>query len=125
MRYRNNQAIIISKLREYNQWRRGDDEIKQPDPFEIGAYIDDICDIAENLERQFDEASDRIVQLLNEKEEAIQQSMRDARRADANATLCSKLCDIAEKAIIPLECDGVPWGAKLRAELEQLKEGAK
>jgi hypothetical protein len=56
MSYRNNQAIIISKLREYNQWRRGDDEIKQPDPFQIGAYIDDICDIAENLERQRDEA---------------------------------------------------------------------
>jgi hypothetical protein len=56
MSYRNNQAIIISKLREYQRWRRGDDEIKQPDPFEIGAYIDDICDIAESLERQRDEA---------------------------------------------------------------------
>jgi hypothetical protein len=60
MSYRNNQAIIISKLREYNQWRRGDDEIKQPDPFEIGAYIDDICDIAENLERQLDEAKEDV-----------------------------------------------------------------
>jgi hypothetical protein len=38
----------------------------------------------------------------------------------------AKLRDIAEKAIVPLECDGVPWGAKLRAELDQLKqEGAK
>ena len=60
MSCRNNQAIIISKLREYNQWRRGDDEIKQPDPFEIGAYIDDICDIAENIERQLDEARARL-----------------------------------------------------------------
>jgi len=37
----------------------------------------------------------------------------------------AKLRDIAEKAIVPLECDGVPWGAKLRAELDQIKEGAK
>ena len=37
----------------------------------------------------------------------------------------AKLRDIADRAIIPLECDGVPWGAKLRAELDQLKEGAK
>jgi len=37
--------------------------------------------------------------------------------------LNAKLRDIADRAIIPLECDGVPWGAKLRAELDQLKEG--
>jgi len=37
----------------------------------------------------------------------------------------AKLRDIADRAIIPLECDGVPWGAKLRAELDQLKEETK
>ncbi len=45
---------------------------------------------------------------------------RDEAR-DQNA----KLRKIAERAIVPLECDGVPYGAKLRAELDQLKEGAK
>jgi hypothetical protein len=66
-----------------------------------------------------------MAQLLNEKEEAIQQSMRDARRADANAALCSKLRDIAERAI-----DDLRWFYESKAdgiilELDQLKEGAK
>jgi hypothetical protein len=28
-------------LRRYNQWRRGDESIEQPDPTEIGIAIDD------------------------------------------------------------------------------------
>jgi hypothetical protein len=53
-----------------------------------------------------------IAQLRRERDEAREEN--------------AKLRDIAEKAIVPLECDGVPWGAKLRAELDQLKqEGAK
>jgi hypothetical protein len=77
------------------------------------------------LAEERDEARDRMAQLLNEKEEAIQQSMRDARRADANAALCSKLRDIAERAI-----DDLRWFYESKAdgiilELDQLKEGAK
>jgi hypothetical protein len=50
---------------------------------------------------------------------------RSERERDEAQKQNAKLRDIAERAIVPLECDGVPWGAKLRAELDQLKEGAK
>jgi hypothetical protein len=76
------------------------------------------------LAEERDEARDRMAQLLNEKEEAIQQSMRDARRADANAALCSKLRDIAERAITAVALwagSRTNSASKLRAELDQLK----
>jgi hypothetical protein len=77
-------------------------------------------------ERERDEARERIAQLLNDREEAIQQSMRDAQRADANAALCSKLRDLAERAIEEME-SGDPVGTSdaYRAELDKIKEGAK
>jgi hypothetical protein len=77
--------------------------------------------------RERDEARWRIAQLLLEREEAIQQSMRDARRADANAALCSKLRDIAERAIeiIGTRIATERTKKQLRAELDQLTEGAK
>jgi hypothetical protein len=89
--------------------------------------VDAAMRLIEITRRERDEARRRIAQLLLEREEAIQQSMRDARRADASAALCSKLRDIAERAIDlalayydgPCERDG----AKLRAELDQLKSG--
>jgi hypothetical protein len=31
----------IKTLRRFNQWRRGDESIEQPDPTEIGIAIDD------------------------------------------------------------------------------------
>jgi hypothetical protein len=43
-------AAIIAKLREYNLWRRGDNQLAQPNPTEIGLYIDAVCDIAERRE---------------------------------------------------------------------------
>ena len=44
-------AAIIAKLREYNLWRRGSDQLAQPDSTEIGLCLDALCDIAERLER--------------------------------------------------------------------------
>ena len=58
-----NSIEVITKLREYNLWRRGDENIKQPAPFEIGCCIDEICEIAERLESERDAAR----QLLLEK----------------------------------------------------------
>ena len=59
MSHRYEPSIIVAKLREYNCWRRGDDDIKQPDPFEIGGYIDDICDIVEKLIRERNEIKEK------------------------------------------------------------------
>ena len=49
-------GAIIAKLREYNLWRRGSDQLTQPNPIEVGLYIDAVCDIAERLERERDQA---------------------------------------------------------------------
>ncbi len=85
-----------------------------------------------SLLRQLDKAREDVLQLhdikrKHEHEElvAAQENDRLKLERDEAREQNAKLRDIAEKAIVPLECDGVPWGAKLRAELDQLKEGAK
>lgn len=40
---------IIKKMREYNLWRRGDEEIPQPNPTEIGRHIESLCDFCESF----------------------------------------------------------------------------
>ena len=53
----------------------------------------------------------------------LRKLLKDAERErDEAREQNAKLRDIAERAIVPLECDGVPYGAKLRAKLDQLKE---
>jgi hypothetical protein len=37
----NDPQKTIETLRRFNQWRRGDESIEQPDPTEIGVAIDD------------------------------------------------------------------------------------
>jgi len=53
----------IENLRKYNLWRRGDESINQPDPKDIGIWIDEICEIARKLERERDEARDQLIHL--------------------------------------------------------------
>ena len=45
----------IKKLRLYNKWRRGDEELPQPDPREIGLWIDEICNYAEEVGAKCDQ----------------------------------------------------------------------
>jgi len=70
-------AAIIVKLREYNLWRRGSDQLAQPNPTDIGLYIDIICDIVERLERARDELradqsnqEDMLLRYMDEVDEA-------------------------------------------------------
>lgn len=39
----------ISVLEEYNKWRRGDETISQPDPFEVGVAIGDAVRLLREL----------------------------------------------------------------------------
>jgi hypothetical protein len=39
----------IQILRDYNLWRRGNEEMKQPDPREIGEAIDEVIEAMEKL----------------------------------------------------------------------------
>jgi hypothetical protein len=104
-------------------------------------------DFARKLERERGEANTKLQEVSSKLAEALRE--RNEARADLAAEIkhhwdttikiaCklelehnelreqnAKLRDIAERAIIPLECDGVPWGAKLRAELDQLEEEVK
>ena len=41
---------LYERLRHYNRWRRGDEEIPQPDPKELGELIDSAADRLEVLE---------------------------------------------------------------------------
>jgi hypothetical protein len=54
----------IENLRKYNLWRRGGESIEQPDPKDIGIWIDEICEIAEKLEREREEAITRRMETI-------------------------------------------------------------
>jgi predicted nucleic acid-binding Zn-ribbon protein len=44
----------IQVLRDYNLWRRGNEEMEQPDPREIGEAIDDVLMAVEKAEAERD-----------------------------------------------------------------------
>jgi hypothetical protein len=46
-----NSQQTIETLQRYNQWRRGDESIEQPDPKEIGIAIDDAIALIEKFDR--------------------------------------------------------------------------
>jgi hypothetical protein len=79
----------------------------------------------ETARRERDEAQERECAAIESWWEEHQRALREGQRVVEAREQNAKLRDIADRAIIPLECDGVPWGAKLRAELEHLKEVAK
>jgi hypothetical protein len=93
------QETVIHKLREYNSWRRGDEELPQPDPFEIGGYIDDICEIAERLKRERDEALHKLEICMA----ANRDVARIARERDDWAEKWAELNRSAVKDVVRLE----------------------
>jgi hypothetical protein len=106
----------IENLRKYNLWRRGDESIEQPDPKDIGIWIDEICEIAEKLERERDEAREQNAKLRDiagglaaalERLDALYRSEQDPEAPMPRPDWLRR----------PLQM--------LDAELDQLKEGAK
>jgi hypothetical protein len=85
---------IIAKVREYNLWRRGSDQLAQPDPTEIGLYLDAVCDIAESLERERDEA--RKSEMAAQKE-CLEQARLIGMSADREADLRTKIDYLGKK----------------------------
>lgn len=55
----NNTETIIKYLKLYNEWRRGDEKMEQPNPTEIGKLIDEACEMLTSLERERDEAREQ------------------------------------------------------------------
>jgi hypothetical protein len=48
--YANTTPEIVTFLRDFNRWRRGDDSIPQPQPDMAGKMIDAACNRMERLE---------------------------------------------------------------------------
>jgi hypothetical protein len=81
--------------------------------------------VIKRLEGERDEARELLASEKITRDHVIKRGIEMQKERDEAQKQNAKLRDIAEKAIVPLECDGVPWGAKLRAELDQIKEKVK
>ena len=65
-------AEVAAKLRAFNKWRRGDEDIPQPDPRVIGEAIDaavEMIDRLEAAEKECDVLKDNIERM--EKQEPV------------------------------------------------------
>jgi hypothetical protein len=63
-------AEIVTFLRDFNRWRRGDDSIPQPQPGKAGEAIDAACAHIERLEQELREAR-RIANEMSESNEVL------------------------------------------------------
>ncbi|HML83331.1 MAG TPA: hypothetical protein PKE37_16375 [Thiomonas arsenitoxydans] len=81
-------AEVAAKLRAFNEWRRSDEDIPQPDPREIGEAIDAAVDMIERLEAA--------------ESEAIEQARLNGMGSEREAALMAKL-EAAEKALVRSE----------------------
>ena len=76
---------IIKYLKLYNEWRRGDEKMGQPNPTEIGKLIDEACEMLTSLERERDEAITRRMETIMQCE-LYEQERDEAREAFVIAT---------------------------------------
>lgn len=67
----NDTETIIKYLKLYNEWRRGDEKMGQPNPTEIGKLLDEACEKLVSLERERDEWSALCGQYKAERDEAL------------------------------------------------------
>ncbi len=56
-------AEIITFLRAFNRWRRGDEDLEQPCAHKVGEMIDAACDQIEQLQRDLHKARDTVLEL--------------------------------------------------------------
>lgn len=69
----NDTETIIKYLKLYNEWRRGDEKMGQPNPIEIGKLIDEACEKLASLERERDEWGALVGQYKSERDDARKQ----------------------------------------------------
>lgn len=72
----------ISVLETYNKWRRGDETIPQPEPFEIGVAIDDAVRLLRELAAERDQLRAEVERLDAEKP-WLKEATARAKRAEA------------------------------------------
>ena len=72
-------AEIITFLRAFNRWRRGDEDLEQPDARKAGEAIDAACAHIERLEQELREAR-RIANEMSESNEVLLADLHYARQ---------------------------------------------
>jgi len=114
-------ADIITFLRAFNLWRRGDDSITQPQPGMAGKMIDAACDHIERLEQELHKARDWVFRLR--KHRAIARNFgeqmereRDEARIQYRSTLA--LAEALANTQIELKKERDHWKSE---SLEQAK----
>ena len=110
-------AETAAFLRQFNEWRRGDEDIPQPDPRVIGEAIDAAVEMIDRLE-----AAEKDIAM---KEEVIDSLATVIKRLDAQCDAAEKERDIDEKRIADLMADLNRVGHEndaLRAKIEQMEK---
>ena len=74
----NDTDTIIKYLKLYNEWRRGDEKMGQPNPTEIGKLIDEACEKLSLLERERDEAREQLKEARKHLKDANRGAERNA-----------------------------------------------
>jgi len=57
----------ITFLREFNRWRRGDEDLVQPCARKVGEAIDAVCDHIEQLQKDLYKARDTVHRLRKQR----------------------------------------------------------
>ena len=110
-------AETAAFLRQFNEWRRGDEDIPQPDPRVIGEAIDAAVEMIDRLE-----AAEKDIAM---KEEVIDSLATVIKRLDAQCDAAEKEREIDEKRIADLMADLNRVGHEndaLRAKIEQMEK---
>ena len=101
------QAIQV--LRDYNLWRRGNEDMEQPDPHTIGEAIDDVLMAIQKAEAELDE----------ERKEGEEQARLLGMSAEREVDLMAKNRNL-ERALEKAEAERDLW----RAEAQRWREQA-
>jgi hypothetical protein len=116
----------IQVLRDYNLWRRGNEDMDQPDPREIGEAIDDVLMAIGDMEEEAKLHRGAITGWQNKWECAVDmaakaESERDLWRSKAQRWE-AKVIDLGVQ--IDLEIQRLQWKQnKLECGIKELKSG--
>ena len=73
-------SSVVSLVRRYNRWRKGDDDLEMENPKQIGEALDAICDLVEKLQRHVEDGK-RNGQRCAEERDRLQDAVRAFRDA--------------------------------------------
>jgi hypothetical protein len=105
----------IATLKDYNKWRRGDETITMPDPFEVGVAIGDAVRLLSELEIIRSEF-EKIMLIAGQKADSNVELRLRAEKAEAENAVFLKRLDSIQKSHFSLSKDN----AALRTDKKRL-----